>query len=78
MRQVNLPLPAFPELETPNLRLREMVRSDAEAVFRVFADEEVTRYYDLERFGNLEEPYRESGHPLSTRGCDPLGNKPEG
>ncbi|HSG16029.1 MAG TPA: GNAT family protein [Anaerolineae bacterium] len=55
MRQVNLPLPAFPELETPNLRLREMVRSDAEAVFRVFADEEVTRYYDLERFGNLEE-----------------------
>ena len=56
MRQIpSLPLPAFPELETRDLRLREIVRADAEAVFRIFADDEVTRYYDLERFGNLEQ-----------------------
>ena len=55
MRQINLPLSAFPELETNNLRLREMVPADAEAVYRVFADDEVTRYYDLESFANLDQ-----------------------
>lgn len=55
MRQINMPLPAFPTLETANLRLREIVPADAEAIFRVFADEEVTRYYDLEAFDNLDQ-----------------------
>jgi ribosomal-protein-alanine N-acetyltransferase len=55
MRQINVPLPAFPTLETANLRLREIVPTDAEAIFRVFADEEVTRYYDLEAFANLDQ-----------------------
>jgi len=55
MHQVKLPLPTFPVLETENLRLREMVPADAEAIFRVFADQEVTRYYDLESFSGLEQ-----------------------
>lgn len=55
MRQINMPLPTFPILETDNLRLREIVPADAEAVFRVFADQEVTHYYDLEAFNNLEQ-----------------------
>lgn len=50
-----MPLPAFPTLETANLRLREIAPFDAEAIFRVFADEEVTRYYDLEAFNNLDQ-----------------------
>ena len=56
MRQIpSLPLAAFPELETQNLELREIVRIDAEAIFRIFADDEVTRYYDLDSFGDLEQ-----------------------
>ena len=55
MRHVNVPLAAFPTLETANLRLREMVAADAEAVFRLFGDDDVTRYYDLEGFNSLEQ-----------------------
>lgn len=55
MRQINMPLPSFPTLETANLRLREIVPSDAEAVLRVFADQDVTRYYDLDAFNNLDQ-----------------------
>ncbi|MEZ4713620.1 MAG: GNAT family protein [Caldilineaceae bacterium] len=38
---------AFPTLETPNLRLRELTEDDAPDLLAVFADEEVTRFYDL-------------------------------
>ena len=34
----------FPRLETPRLILRELVVQDAEAVFRVRGDYEVTKY----------------------------------
>ena len=40
----------FPILTTPRLVLRQIRSQDAPAVFRLFADAEVTRYYDLDRF----------------------------
>jgi len=55
MRQINMPLSSFPTLETASLRLREIVPADTEAVFRVFADQDVTRYYDLESFNTLDQ-----------------------
>ncbi|MBD3880619.1 GNAT family N-acetyltransferase [Phormidium tenue FACHB-886] len=39
---------SFPQLETEHLLLRATVPSDAEALFRVFADPAVIRYHDLE------------------------------
>jgi ribosomal-protein-alanine N-acetyltransferase len=45
----------FPELVTARLRLRQLRPTDAAAVYHVFADEEVVRYYDLERMTNLEQ-----------------------
>ncbi len=45
----------FPTLETARLRLREMNTADAEAVYRIFADDEVTRYYDFDTFTDIEE-----------------------
>lgn len=53
MRQIHFPPPTFPILETVNLRLRELVPSDADNVLRIFADEEVTRYYDFDTFTSL-------------------------
>ena len=53
MRQLNFPLDTFPLLETANLRLRELVPGDAEAVFRLFADDEVTRFYDFDSFTSV-------------------------
>lgn len=41
------PFAAFPRLETERLLLRQVTPDDAEAIFRVFSDAEVTRYYDL-------------------------------
>ncbi|GAC1401577.1 MAG: GNAT family N-acetyltransferase [Ktedonobacteraceae bacterium] len=46
---------AFPVLETHRLLLREMTREDAEAVYRIFSDAEVMRYYDTPAFTSLEE-----------------------
>ncbi|HXF60333.1 MAG TPA: GNAT family protein [Caldilineaceae bacterium] len=37
----------FPEIETERLLLREILPEDVDAIFRIFANEEVTRYYDL-------------------------------
>lgn len=37
----------FAELETPRLRLRQTRPRDAEALFAIFADEAVTRYYGM-------------------------------
>ena len=45
----------FPVLETANLCLREVRSTDADALFDVFADEVVTRYYDLYPFDNRDE-----------------------
>ena len=35
----------FPQLQTERLLLREMQPDDAEAIFHIFADDEVMRYY---------------------------------
>ena len=40
----------FPILTTPRLVLRQIRSQDAPAVFRLFADAEFTRYYDLDTF----------------------------
>lgn len=47
--------PFFPEFETSRLRLRETHASDAEAVFRVFADPAVTRYHNQPTFTDVGE-----------------------
>jgi ribosomal-protein-alanine N-acetyltransferase len=45
----------FPVLETERLVLREMDLSDIEDVYQIYAEPEVTRYYDLDTFTNLEQ-----------------------
>jgi RimJ/RimL family protein N-acetyltransferase len=39
---------AFPSLETQRLLLRDMNEGDAPALFEVFADAEVTRFYNVD------------------------------
>lgn len=53
MQQIHFPPATFPILETVNLRLRELVPSDADNVLRIFADDEVTRFYDFDTFTSL-------------------------
>ncbi len=55
LNQIQIPSTSFPEFMTDNLRLREMVASDAEAVHRIFADKEVTQFYDLDRFTDIRQ-----------------------
>jgi len=45
----------FPCIETPRLLLRELQREDAEAVFRIFSDAEVMKYYDMDVFTTIEQ-----------------------
>lgn len=45
----------FPQLETQNLILREIQLSDAENVFRIFADPDVTKYQDVENLTSLNQ-----------------------
>ena len=40
----------FPNLQTSRLILRRLRSEDADAVFDLFANDEVTRYYDLDTF----------------------------
>lgn len=44
----------FPQPETKNLILRATNLSDAEAIFQVFANEDVTNYHDLEPPTSIE------------------------
>lgn len=46
---------AFPQLETDRLVLREIRPGDAEALLRIFGDDEVTHYYDIATFTSLEQ-----------------------
>ncbi|MGB6296732.1 MAG: GNAT family N-acetyltransferase [Rivularia sp. (in: cyanobacteria)] len=48
-------LSIFPELETQNLLLRQVNKSDLKAVYELFLDKEVLKYHDLEAFTNLEQ-----------------------
>ncbi|MHB0863838.1 GNAT family N-acetyltransferase [Paenibacillus sp. SEL3] len=45
----------FPILETDRLRLRQLTVGDAEDVFGYFSKDEVTQYYDLESFTEVEQ-----------------------
>lgn len=45
----------FPEMETERLLLRSITPQDADAIFAIFADDEVTRYYDLYTFETIDE-----------------------
>ena len=45
----------FPRLETERLVLRELRANDADAVFQIFSDDDVTRYYDLATFTDIEQ-----------------------
>lgn len=47
----------FPYIETPRLILRELQREDAEAVFRIFSDPEVMKYYLMDMFSELEQAH---------------------
>ena len=43
---------SFPTLATARLVLRQIHNADADAVYRLFADPVVTRYYDLATFSD--------------------------
>ncbi|UII57644.1 GNAT family N-acetyltransferase [Cytobacillus spongiae] len=45
----------FPILETERLRLREIQRDDAEAIFHCFSNERVVRYYGQDALQTMEE-----------------------
>jgi len=45
----------FPELSTERLVLRQITLDDMEAVYRHFADDEVTRFLDITSLENLEQ-----------------------
>lgn len=47
----------FPVLETPRLRLRQIVPEDAPAILDIFSDDDVTRYYDLYSYRTLDEAH---------------------
>ena len=43
----------FPQLETKRFILRRLTLSDAESIFQIFADDEVTKYYDVPSFTSI-------------------------
>lgn len=45
----------FPRIETPRLILRELRREDADAVFRIFSDQEVMKYMNMDMFTSIED-----------------------
>ncbi|MBD2091646.1 GNAT family N-acetyltransferase [Microcoleus sp. FACHB-1515] len=49
---------SFPRLETDRLILRAAKLSDAEALYHVYADADVTRYLDLEAIASIEQARR--------------------
>lgn len=48
-------MPEFPMLETERLLLRELADTDVDAMFAVFADPQVTRFYNVPTFERREE-----------------------
>jgi ribosomal-protein-alanine N-acetyltransferase len=46
---------AFPHLETERLLLKRLHPSDAESLFAILADEELTRFYDDEAFTQISQ-----------------------
>jgi ribosomal-protein-alanine N-acetyltransferase len=45
----------FPELDTPRLKLTMLDESDADSIFKLFSDNSVIEYYDLEAFTDLSQ-----------------------
>ncbi|MEC0330212.1 GNAT family protein [Paenibacillus macerans] len=45
----------FPQLETERFVLRKLTTEDAEDLFQYFSNDEVTKYYDLDRFDSLRQ-----------------------
>ncbi|MGR6543811.1 bis(5'-nucleosyl)-tetraphosphatase (symmetrical) YqeK [Paenibacillus tundrae] len=45
----------FPELETERFILRQITHDDAKDIFQTFSLDEVTKYYDVESFTNIEQ-----------------------
>lgn len=52
-------LPLFKALETKRLYLRLMTETDAQALFQIYADEDVTRYMDMESFTEVQQAFDE-------------------
>jgi ribosomal-protein-alanine N-acetyltransferase len=48
-------LTTFPQLETKNLHLRRLSPADANALFKVLADENVTEFYDDDPFTDISQ-----------------------
>lgn len=48
-------MPDFPTLETPRLWLRQTTEADAEAIFSLFSDPQVTQFHDLDTFTHLDQ-----------------------
>ncbi|WP_017299235.1 GNAT family N-acetyltransferase [Nodosilinea nodulosa] len=48
-------MPDFPNLETPRLWLRQATEADAEAIFRLFLDPQVTQFHDLDTFTHIDQ-----------------------
>ena len=46
---------AFPHLETERLSLRRLRPSDAESIFAILSDRELTRFYDDEAFTDISQ-----------------------
>lgn len=46
---------SFPQITTPNLVLRRIQPWDAQALFEILADDEVTRYYDDAAFTDITQ-----------------------
>jgi len=46
---------SFPQIETRNLILRRMQKSDSQAFFKILSDDEVTRYYDDATFTQISQ-----------------------
>jgi [ribosomal protein S5]-alanine N-acetyltransferase len=48
----------FPTITTDRLVLREIVSSDSDAVFRIFSNDQVTRFYDCDSYKNIPDAQR--------------------
>ncbi|QOR67894.1 GNAT family N-acetyltransferase [Cytobacillus suaedae] len=48
----------FPTLETDRLQLREINLEDAQNIYDLFSNEEVTRYYGQETLTNIEQAHQ--------------------
>ncbi|WNF25192.1 GNAT family protein [Mesobacillus jeotgali] len=51
----------FPVIETDRLILKEIIRDDAEDIFKYLSDENVMKYYGLEPFKSIDEAMEEIG-----------------